>query len=165
MKKVWKVTMAAGLLLGGIGIGSVFGVAASEAEPGTAQDPLATKSYVDEQVKALVQAELAANGSGANIDRGAANSLEVVDVKKGEKLVAKAGTEVIVRNGKALITSTDGNGVPDLTDGKDLKNGQSVPTNHLLSFPRDGRGVMPDPGQANGLILTVRGGYELVSVK
>ncbi|NEZ43481.1 hypothetical protein [Paenibacillus alvei] len=172
MNKLTKVILSTTLIAGGIVAGSILGVNAFAADtaPGTSSDPLVTKSYVDQQVKALIQAELkkGSTGNDASKDKdnvkqpetdASSTELKVVTVKSGQKLVAKAGTEVIVRNGKAVITSPDENGVPDVTSGTDIKSGQAVAANHLLLFPRDGRGVMPDPQQENGLIVMVRGGY------
>lgn len=82
-------------------------------------------------------------------------------MKPGQTLIASAGAEFIVRAGKAVIYSQDANGVADLTDGKDLANGVAAPTNHLLSFPRDGRGITVQSGQTLGLVVMVRGGYTL----
>ncbi|MNC15388.1 hypothetical protein D3C75_632040 [compost metagenome] len=75
--------------------------------------------------------------------------------------MGSAGAEFIVRAGKAVIFSEAANGVADLTDGKDLANGQAAPMNHLLSFPRDGRGINVQDGQKLGLVVLVRGGYTL----
>lgn len=179
MKKAAKTLMATTLLVGGISLGTVWGVNvfAADTTPGTSSDPLVTKSYVDQQVKSLIQAELKKGNTGNDTastdkdnskkdqpeaDTTSNTELKVVTVKSGQKLIAKAGTEVIVRNGKAVVTSPDENGVPDITEGTDIKSGQAVATNHLLLFPRDGRGVMPDPQQENGLIVMVRGGYSVV---
>jgi hypothetical protein len=179
MNKLTKIILSTALITSGVIAGSIWGVNvfAADTTPGTSSDPLVTKSYVDQQVKSLIQAELKKGNTGndtANKDKDNAKKdqsefdttsnteLKVVTVKSGQKLVAKAGTEVIVRNGKAVITSPDENGVPDVTAGTDIKSGQAVATNHLLLFPRDGRGVMPDPQQENGLIIMVRGGYSVV---
>ncbi|MNW68495.1 hypothetical protein D3C74_472750 [compost metagenome] len=60
-----------------------------------------------------------------------------------------------------MIVSEGTNGVADLTDGIDLTNGQAAPTNHLLSFPRDGRGITVLEGNKYSLTVMVRGGYTL----
>ncbi|MNY55484.1 hypothetical protein D3C86_1914670 [compost metagenome] len=82
-------------------------------------------------------------------------------MKPGQTLIAGAGAEFIVRAGKAIIYSQDSNGVADLTDGADLANGLAAPSNHLLSFPRDGRGIAVQEGQTLGLVVMVRGSYTL----
>ncbi|UQZ33860.1 hypothetical protein C2I18_10180 [Paenibacillus sp. PK3_47] len=177
MKTVWKVSMATGLLAGGIWAGSLLNVTAEGAsvgsQPGTADDPVVTKSYVDQQIqKALQGGTLATQAPAATTapaatpapsSAPAANSdeSEIVDVKPGQTLIAGAGAEFIVRAGKAVIYSQDVNGVADLTDGVDLANGVAAPTNHLLSFPRDGRGITVQEGQTLGLVVMVRGAYTL----
>ncbi|MFD0617360.1 hypothetical protein ACFQZR_07770 [Paenibacillus sp. GCM10027629] len=158
------VVLAGVLMLGSVISTSADGATVSGSQPGSVDDPVVTKSYVDEQVQKLVVAELAkqTGGAGKNPDKNAESSeLKVVTIKSGEKLIAKAGTEFIVRAGKAVVYSPDANGISDLTDGKDISNEQDVVNNHLLLFPRDGRGVMPDAKQKNGLTVMVRGGYDI----
>nr|WP_240546542.1 hypothetical protein [Paenibacillus artemisiicola] len=135
--------------------------------PGSVNDPIVTKSYIDKQVADLVKAELAKQGGGGGGQTGAGQSgggggfqqVEVVTVPVGKVLIAKDGAEFIVRAGKAVAYSTDSNGISDLTDGTDITNGKSVPNNHLILFPRGGRGVTPAPGQKTGLTVMVRGTY------
>jgi len=141
---------------------------AAASQPGTADDPVVTKSYVDQQIqKALgggtVTTPAATTSPSATNapSTASSNDVTIVDVKIGQTLIASAGAEFIVRSGKAIIYSLDANGVADLTDGKDLTNGQPAPSNHLLSFPRDGRGIAVQTGQTFGLVVMVRGGYTL----
>ncbi|OMD41417.1 hypothetical protein [Paenibacillus odorifer] len=174
MKSVWKVTTAAVLLAGGVWAGSLLNVTAEGAgvgsQPGTADDPVVTKSYVDQQIqKALtggtstapVATATPSPSSAPTAPTTSGNESVIVDVKPGQTLIASAGAEFIVRAGKAVIYSQDTNGVADLTDGKDLANGVAAPSNHLLSFPRDGRGITVQTGQTLGLVVMVRGGYTL----
>ncbi|WP_340005413.1 hypothetical protein MHH52_26910 [Paenibacillus sp. FSL K6-0276] len=177
MKSVWKVTTAAVLLAGGVWAGSLLNVTAEGAgvgsQPGTADDPVVTKSYVDQQIqKALSGGAVTTPVATATPSPSSAptattspttssNESVIVDVKPGQTLIASAGAEFIVRAGKAVIFSQDANGVADLTDGKDLLNGVAAPTNHLLSFPRNGRGITVQEGQTLGLVVMVRGGYTL----
>lgn len=177
MKSVWKVTTAAVLLAGGVWAGSLLNVTAEGAgvgsQPGTAEDPVVTKSYVDQQIQKAISggtittpvATPTPNATTAPVattsPSTSSNESEIVDVKPGQTLIASAGAEFIVRAGKAVIYSKDANGVADLTDGKDLLNGVPAPSNHLLSFPRDGRGITVQEGQTLGLVVMVRGGYTL----
>jgi hypothetical protein len=168
------VTTAAVLLAGGVWAGSLLNVTAEGAgvgsQPGTADDPVVTKSYVDQQIqKALtggtgtapVATATPSPSSAPTNPTTSSNESVIVDVKPGQTLIASAGAEFIVRAGKAVIYSQDANGVADLTDGIDLANGVVAPTNHLLSFPRDGRGITVQSGQTLGLVVMVRGGYTL----
>jgi hypothetical protein len=150
--------VAAGLL-GGLLVSQPL-QANSTATPGSVEDPVVTKSYVDQQIAKL------GGGSGGNTGNtggsGSAQvSLEVVTVPADKKLIVPAGTEVVVRSGKAVAYSNDPSGISDVTDGVDILNGKPVPTNHLLWFPRDGRGIMPAPGATGSLIVAVKGSYSL----
>ncbi|MNN56536.1 hypothetical protein D3C81_1714740 [compost metagenome] len=133
-----------------------------------------TKSYVDQ----VIQQALKNGGSGGSTPTtpsnttpstpnnnttasGSSESINIVDLKPGEKLIASAGTEFIVRSGKAVIYSEDKNGVADLTDGVDITNGGAVTNNHLLSFPREGRGIKVQEGDTHNLTVMVRGGYSI----
>ncbi|WP_246096452.1 hypothetical protein [Paenibacillus sinopodophylli] len=158
-KNVTRGIVAAVLVGAGIWVGVNF-ASPLEAEsnaltPGSAEDPVVTKSYVD--------ALLANGGSGSTGGSTpvAAAELEVVTVPAGKTLMAGQGTEVIVRVGKAIAYSSDASGIADLTGGTDLTKGKAVPTNHLLLFPREGRGILPDPNQKNGLTVLVKGSYTL----
>lgn len=184
MKSVWKISTAAVLLAAGIWAGSLLNVTAEGAgigsQPGTADDPVVTKSYVDQQIQKALQGggvttpvatatpsvttqPSATTTPVATVapSQNASNESVIVDVKPGQTLIASAGAEFIVRAGKAVIYSQDSNGVADLTDGKDLTNGLAAPSNHLLSFPRDGRGIAVQDGQKLSLVVMVRGGYTL----
>src|SRR5690606_37375616 len=105
-------------------------------QPGSVNDPIVTKSYVDELVKAEVAKQIGnanigsaggstGTGGTGNVGSGQGQaSLTNVRIAGGETLMAGAGTEFVIRtNGRTTIVSTDGNGVPDLTDGKDLPHG------------------------------------------
>lgn len=128
--------------------------------PGTADDPVVTKSYVDQQI------QKALGGGGGSVTPptdgntpSAGDSIKIVVLNPGKRLIANEGTEVIVRSGNAVLYTQDKDGAADLTDGLDLTNGKSVPKNHLISFPRNGRGVEVKSGSTGNLVLMVRGGY------
>lgn len=137
----------------------------STVTPGSTEDPIVTKSYVDQKIAELLkQGEGSSGGkpgSGDKSDDTSSNALEVVTVPFGKKIMVNAGGELVVRVGKAVAYSPDPNGLSDLTAGTDIPTGRAVPLNHLILFPRDGRGVEPDPNQKNGLTVLVRGGYKL----
>lgn len=131
--------------------------------PGSADDPVVTKSYVDTKVAELVKAELDKRGTTGSGTSGAADasSLEVVVVPVGKTMIVKAGGELVVRTGSAIAVSSDANGLSDMTDGLDIAPGKPVGNNHLILFPRDGRGVTTAPESKTDLIVLVRGGYEI----
>lgn len=172
MLKIYKKAFWIVLLFGGgLWIGSMF---TSNADglvdpnmPGTANDPIVTKSYVDEAVKTLLREELSTQSVNEDqikkliedSKKGSAR-LTVVELMPGQKLYGGEGAEFIVRGpGKAIAFSGDASGIPDLTGAKDLTAGTVVPHNHLLLFPREGRGIQPDPAETDKNFIIVRGPY------
>ncbi|SFF38765.1 hypothetical protein SAMN04487969_13225 [Paenibacillus algorifonticola] len=171
MKKTTiRVVIGAALLLVGFGIG-FLNPKAIEADgvsttPGSIDDPVVTKSYIDEQL-----AKLSGGGSGAGNGSGSSSSgsntdssLKVVSVPSGKVLLGDEGTEIILRVGKAVAYSSDSSGIVDLTGGKDLVKGNTIASNHLLLMPRSGRGVTAAAGYTKSLTVLVRGEYKLQSV-
>lgn len=131
--------------------------------PGTTDDPVVTKSYVDQQIQQALNGGGGGNTNPTNPTQPSQGADEVKNValKPGKILIADVGTEFIVRSGNAVIYTEVASGVADLTDGKDLLNGETAPKNHLLSFPREGRGIQVKEGQTSNLIVMVRGGYTI----
>jgi hypothetical protein len=159
--------------------------------PGTVDDPLVSKSYLDEQVEKLVGRELDAMQKGFNqqlTDAIATNqaqakqdlaqelkkmresavsaqtNYEIVPVKSGQMIVLGGGAEAIVRQGKAQLFSPDANGISNITVGKALFNRDQLVNDHLLVFPRDGRGIFQQSNFKADLIVMVRGGYQIKPV-
>lgn len=155
VNKLGKIALAVALFGSGLGIGTIVVSQAegsvSNTAPGSANDPIVTKSYVDEAIRKIV---VGGTGTGAV---SADTALKVVSLKDGERLVVGAGAEVILRSGKAEVISGDPDGASDLTDGLDLKPGSAVPKNHLLLYPRENRGIK---SQGSSIVL-VRGSYSI----
>lgn len=154
----------------GIWVGSITlqtKAGGASAQTGTVNDPLITKSYLDQQLADLVAKELVKqNGTPAAPTQAPSSAaetaeLKVVQLQTGQTLYAKAGTELIVRTGKTVAVSTDGDGIPDVTAGKDLAAGTAVELNHLLIFPRDGRGIKPASKSEASIYVMVRGDYSI----
>ncbi|TCZ76826.1 hypothetical protein E0485_12645 [Paenibacillus albiflavus] len=155
-------------------IGSLSFVTAAQADapvPGSIDDPVVTKSYMDQRIKEEVAKAL---GNGGNTNTGnnssnnngntstlSDNSFETVQLEKGKTLMAEAGTEIIVRRGKTYVVSTDGDSVVDATTGKDVNKGALIENNHLLIFPRETRGIQADAKDTKDIWLMVRGGYTI----
>lgn len=120
--------------------GGVLAGAAGKGEPGSKDDPLVTRSYVLEQIdKALAE----------RIDAVAKPYLEnpagwqVAELSPGQQFEGKAGTEFIVRAGKAVVVDPPGSGIPDVTAGANVREGSILALNHHLIIPRtDGRGFI-----------------------
>ncbi|MEJ8544120.1 hypothetical protein [Brevibacillus borstelensis] len=123
--------------------------------PGSADDPVVTKSYVDQQI----QKALGGGGGGGTVSPG----LTVVELSPGRTLYGFEGTEFIVRTGKVQAVAGDkGDGLTDITEGKDLRGGAQVAANHLLLIARsDNRGLRLHAGYNGVAHIMVRGKYEL----
>jgi len=122
----------AGVLAGWFGKGLAAG---EPVLPGSEQDPLVSRSYVDAKLK-----------------------MAVVEVPAGKQLIGFGGTEIIVRSGSATAIDSELGGLSDVTAGKDLRRGEQAPVNHLLIVPRDdGRGIQA----VTPLFVMVRGNYKL----
>lgn len=121
----------------------LFGVALARAagtgEPGSSDDPLVTRGYVEAQLNSRLPEKV-----NAAVEAYAEKYIkwQVVDLAAGQRLEAKAGTELIVRAGKTLVVDPVGSGIPDVTAGVNITAGQGIALDHHLIIPRtDGRGI------------------------
>jgi DNA/RNA endonuclease YhcR with UshA esterase domain len=140
-----KITVTIVLL---VFIIATVAVGAETYEPGSKEDPVVTKSYVDSQIAALKS------------DDGTISpeTFKAVEVKKGKRLIGSGGTELILRSGEALAIDNGADGLSDLTGAKDLKEGMPVIKNHHIIVPRDdGRGI----SASTDLWVMVKGDYSI----
>lgn len=155
--RLTKITIGALLLLALIAT-----TAYAANQPGTVNDPIVTKSYVDEQM-ALLKKQLGAGGQPSSGSVGAADlKFEAFQLLPGQKLIGHNGTEIIVRSGTVKVVAGDnGDGIPDLTGGTDLAGGTVIPLQHHLLIPRtDNRGLVVDANSKDCWVM-VRGGYDI----
>ena len=152
-RRSWIILLTAALLLATSCFAAVF---ADDVVPGTAADPVVSKSYMDAQV-AILQTQiktlqeqidkLSAGQSGSETPSTPATPAEVpkfvvVKVDAGKSLIGSASAEIILRSGTATAIAGASGGVSDLTGGTDLSTGTDVSKNHLLIIPADdGRGI------------------------
>jgi hypothetical protein len=109
------------------------------AQPGTEDDPLVTKSYIESVLYPEIK-------------------FKVIEVPAGKSVICSAGTEMILRMGTCSIIGTQKGGVSDVTMGYDLANGSAVQGNHLLIVPLDdGRGVKT----STDCLIMIKGGYTI----
>ncbi|TYP75705.1 hypothetical protein [Paenibacillus methanolicus] len=121
-----------------------------------------TKSYVDQKIAALTGNGGSNSSNEESAPEAVSSVFEVVNVPVGKRIVAKTSAEFVVRAGKAIVVSSDANGVSELTDGGELKPGAAVKNDHLLLAARSGRGIQHSPEQKSGAIVVMaRGAYEL----
>lgn len=141
------LTLAVGFMLGQVG------KADSPSSPGSADDPVVTKSYVDSKLS---------GGNTGGTGGSSASGYSVLVMKQGQVLKAStaAGLEVIVRSGDVSAVSGTQGGLSDVTAGTDLTSGAQIMANHLLIFARnDGRGIRINSG-GDSYVL-VRGAYTI----
>ncbi len=148
-KKIKKSILVLGAAVVLLGSASVF------SEPGSADDPLVTLTYVNnriDQIKDYIDLKIS-NDSGSS-------EFVVVDLQQGQQIIGKSGTEIILRGGKSTAYGVEvDKGLTDVTDGKDIDNEEDyLPANHHLIIPRDdGRGAYA----VTDSIFLVRGRYEI----
>ena len=150
MKKKWITILSIALCLI-----VVFSIGRDTfSEPGSEEDPLVTKSYIEkriEQLKYYIDQKI-------SVDDSSTSELLIVEVESGQSIIGRAGTEIILRGGIGQVLAGELGGISDITDGRDLQMGEKVPANHLMIIPRnDGRGVYV----IEKAIFMVRGTYEI----
>ena len=150
-RKTWVILLAAALLA----ISCFAAVFADDAVPGTAADPVVSKSYMDAQIDILTTQISALQARVDKLEEGGGSTtpgtpaqpaeapkFEVVKVDAGKSVIGAASTEIILRSGTAAAIAGASGGVSDLTEGVDLSTGTAVTKNHLLVIPvDDGRGI------------------------
>jgi hypothetical protein len=153
------IAIAIGVLIGGI-LTSVANSIPPAGQPGSTDDPLVTKSYVDEQIQNALSGGVVGSSSPSSAN-AATPPYTIIRLPAGHTLIGSANTKIIVRTGKAIVYSNVAeNGITDATDGVDLKNGVPAPNNHLLIIPREGRGVRVDAGYKEAVNITVEGDFK-----
>lgn len=105
--------------------------ATGSGDPGSTSDPLVTKSFVEKYV----------NDKLGEVEVDASQWL-VEKIESGSVVTGLIGTELVLRSGKAVCIDPTTNGILNITNGGNVFDGQPVPHNNMLVFPRsDGRGL------------------------
>jgi len=124
-------------------------------EPGGANDPLVTQSYVHQ----LVNQTLGALGQ-VGIGTAEAFIFQPIQLQAGQTLLAHEGTEIILRAGQAVAVVPGDVGIVNITSGVDVLNGAVIQTNHFLIIPReDGRGILA----LTTAYFMVKGGFSIIT--
>jgi len=151
MKK-WQIIKATafGLLVIALYL-NIAGNTAS-AQPGTPNDPLVSRSYMERRIAELMEyvghnyarfSDLSSTvlPEPPPVTLNTQDIFTIVRAEPGTTLIGMASTEIILRGGQATVV-TETSGLVNVTSGNDLTNGQAVPANHLLIVPQaDGRGL------------------------
>ena len=167
MNRKFKIMLLTGVL-------AVTTLYAADNGAGSSNDPLVTKSYVDQKIANI------SGGTGASSDvteqlkkqqqlinelsnelkalQKESNTYEVVSVPEGRSILGKQGSEIIIRAGEGKVIGSEAGGIQNMTQGVDLNANSMAPRYHLLIIPReDGRGLLA----VKSLTLMVRGGYTI----
>lgn len=134
------------------------------ADAGSSNDPLISLSYIENTLKPQLEKYIDSKiGSMDNsyddyVPSTSGDKFTVVNIKKGDRVICEAGTELILRMGQAVIIATPKGGLADTTAGYDLPDGALMPSNHLLIVPvDDGRGLL---ATSTGIVM-IKGGYSI----
>ena len=130
-----------------------------------ADDPLISKSYLDKvfykQVTDYVDTKVAAVAGSSTTAAPQNTEYQIITLYKGQTLYAKSSLEFILRPGASAIavSSSEMNGIANLTYGTELMNGYAIPINTYCIIPRgDGRGLQC---LSDSAYVMVRGQYEI----
>lgn len=152
------LTLAVGVMIGQIG------KADSGSAPGSADDPIVTKSYVDAKIASLgtggnTGGNTGGTTGGSTTPVSGVDTFKVIQLRTGQTLKGGEGTEIIVRSGTVAAIASSSGGLSDVSTSTDLAEGAAVPANHLILVPRnDGRGIK---AVANDPYVMVRGTYTI----
>ena len=153
-----------GLGLAFLAVGLFAGDSWLSANPGTAEDPLVSRSYLEMRIDEVTQlinvvqlvsaqsagqqvnTEAVVNEILADIARFFGNdsmsTFTPVHVSSGQTILGGEGVEIIRRSGGALAHVPGQDGLVNASAGLDLDHGHPIPANHLIIIPReDGRGI------------------------
>jgi len=138
MKKIRKGMYILGLA-GAVALGAFFGGntgLVGSVNPGSADDPLVTRSYVHQAVQRALQ-DLPAGGGGSG-----SVAFAPVHVSADHVILGGEGSVIILRSGVATAHVPGADGIVNTSLGVDMFNGDHIIANHYLIIPRnDGRGV------------------------
>jgi hypothetical protein len=138
------------------------------------KEELNKQTVTEDKVKQLIASEVALSLKGiqstlgnntsntsTNPSTNGTAALTVIKLEQGQTLFGGAGTELIPRTGTYVAVSSDENGIPDVTAGKDIAAGSIIDNNHLFIIPREGRGIKIDAKSSDAYVM-VRGSYLIV---
>lgn len=151
------------LLVISVSVNVVLALDNVQSEPGSEQDPLVSKSYVDTSaakndatIKQL-QSEIELLKSKLGETGASSEGFKAVELEAGTTAFTGSGTEIILRSGKAVSVKGENGVMADVTSAKNLVAGAAVADNHLLISSRDdGRGLRA----VTKSYLLVRGAYK-----
>ncbi len=132
------------MFCGGIAVG-----AATTAGPGSQNDPVVSKSYLEYRLEKL-QTEIengtgtkASDSSAVGVNPAAASAFgkyERVELTRGERLMPGEGSTIILYSGSC--TAVGAAGLVNLTDATVYKESYSIPMYNICLVPDDASGIV-----------------------
>ena len=127
---------------------------------GSQDDPLISKSYLDEvlapQLEADFQAEL--DAAIADIEKQESGDFVVISLTKGQSVSCGVGCEVMLRIGSAVAQGADYPVLVDSTNGDSVPSGSDLKSTHLYLVTIAGNGFKATAGTTK---LLIRGNYTI----
>lgn len=120
---------------------------------GSADDPLISKSYLDQVLLPQLREEFRQEQGGT-----AKGSFELVTLYDGQTLTGETGCELLLRIGSACVTAEDSPGLVDTSSGSTIDDGAALAKNHLYMVSIRGNGITAVGGTAK---LLVSGNYSI----
>ena len=127
---------------------------------GSKDDPLITKSYLDEVLQPRLEAEFASelDAALAEIETEQSGDFVVITLTTGQTVTCGVGCELMLRIGSATALGPDYPVLVDTTAGESVSNGTALKTNHLYMVTIAGNGFKA--GSATTKLL-IKGDYTI----
>jgi len=137
MKKFKKLLLGVGVL-GAMSLGYIAlttNTSTYATQPGSPQDPLVSRSYLEQRLASLTLTNSGGSGDGNNPVTGQELMFNPVHATVGQVVFGAEGTEIILRSGEAIVFSEAMHGLVNVTTGQEIFHGDPALTNNVLIVP------------------------------
>ena len=127
---------------------------------GSEEDPLITKSYLDEVLQPELEQrfETELENAISAVESEKSGDFVVITLYKGQTVTCGVGCEVMLRIGSAEAKGVDYPVLVDTTKGESVASGTSMVTNHLYMVTIAGNGFK---AKADNTKLLIKGVYTI----
>ena len=146
IKKAAAALMLAALCIVMFKAGEVS--ASQTGTPGSVNDPLITKSYLDKRLEEFDA------GNTATADSKSSAGMEKLQLSKSVYVSAKEGTMIVLMEGSAYAS---GDGLINITKGEALSDGMTVSKYNTFLVTKDNTGIKAD----SSAVVYIAGEYTL----
>lgn len=137
-----------------LGVAALSAAVYAAVSYGSSDDPLITKSYLDEvlqpQLEAQFQAEL--DAALEDVENGSSGDFKVLTLTTGQTVTCGVGCEVMLRIGSATAVGSDYPVLVDTTSGESVAGGTAMKANHLYMVTIVNNGFKATSGTTKVLI-------------